>query len=341
MNLKSLAKMLDLSPTTVSRALNGYPEVSAKTRERVVAAAEAHYYKPSFYASGLAKGRSMTIGHVIPLAQHEMINPHFSDFLAGVGEVYAQHGYEMMLSVINEDDQEQAYRGLVRSQKVDGIVVHAPKANDMRIDLLNELAIPFVVHGRSDGAEASEYAWVDVNNREAFYQATDYLLDLGHRRIALINGQEHLNFAVRRRQGYEQAMSSNGVTIDERMLHSADLVETYGYHAMQSLLGLDEPPTAVLVASMIPAMGVLRAMSDAGWQMPEDLSVMVYDDQLSFLHYSERSPLFTSMRSSIREAGIKVANMLIQRIADPDAPPQQMILEAEFLVGQSTQPINR
>ena len=146
MNLKELSQNLGLSQTTVSRALNGYPEVSAKTRQRVEKAAAKFNYRPSNRAKGLATGKSYAIGHVIPLStKHEMVNPIFGDFIAGAGETYAREGYEMTLSIVDDQDEAQIYRTLKSKNSVDGVVVHGPRMNDNRIALLQDLGLPFVV----------------------------------------------------------------------------------------------------------------------------------------------------------------------------------------------------
>ena len=203
MNLKELSTRLGLSQTTVSRALNGYPEVSEKTRRRVQQAAEQFNYAPSVRAKGLATGKALAIGHVIPTdSKHEMVNPVFSDFIAGAGEVYASNGYEMLLTVIDPStDETTVYENLKSRRAVDGVVLHGPRENDPRIPLLLDLGLPFVVHGRSTGVNC-DYSWLDVNNRRAFERATDFLFDLCHRRIALVNGTEDKDFAVRRRAGF-------------------------------------------------------------------------------------------------------------------------------------------
>ena len=111
MNLKQLSQILGLSPTTVSRALNGYPEVKEATRKRVEDAARQHHYIPNTRAQGLATGCSMAIGHVIPVSNtHEMVNPIFADFIAGAGEIYLENSYDMRLSIVPDDDEERAYR---------------------------------------------------------------------------------------------------------------------------------------------------------------------------------------------------------------------------------------
>ena len=114
MTLKELSDMLGLSPTTVSRALNGYPEVNETTRARVQAAASKHGYRPNSRAKGLATGKSMVIGHVIPSSsQHEMVNPIFGDFVAGAVKTYAEHGYDMMFTNADDTSIEEAYRCLL------------------------------------------------------------------------------------------------------------------------------------------------------------------------------------------------------------------------------------
>jgi LacI family transcriptional regulator len=184
MNLRELAESLGLSQTTVSRALNGYPEVRAETRARVLAAARAANYTPNTRARRLATGRAMTIGHVIPLAgKTEMVNPIFSDFLAGAGEVYVREGYDMLLSVVGAGGAGDAYRQMAANGSVDGVMLQGPQIDDPRVPLLQELGLPFLVHGRTGTGE--DYSWLDVANTSAFRRATEFLLDFGHRRIAL------------------------------------------------------------------------------------------------------------------------------------------------------------
>lgn len=339
MNLKELSSKLGLSQTTVSRALNGYPEVSESTRQRVIAAAEQFHYAPSTRAKGLATGKALAIGHVIPTSKsHEMVNPIFGDFIAGAGEEYARQGYEMILSVLNADnDEHQVYQSLKSRRAVDGVVVHGPRMDDTRIKLLTDLGLPFVVHGRASGCDIP-YSWVDVNNRSAFRRATDFLYDLGHRRIALLNGQEDMDFAHRRRRGFEDAMWAHGLTPVPGLMRSEEMTEDFGYDAMTEMLNTDTPPTAVLTSSMIIAMGVRRAIEDNGLVMGRDISIITHDDRLSYLRNGGDVPIFTATRSSVRDAGRQLAAMLLQIVAQPDKSPMHTLLEAELTVGQSTGP---
>ena len=336
MNLKQLSIALGLSPTTVSRALNGYPEVNEETRLRVTEAAVRHNYRPNTRAKSLATGRAMAIGHVISLSnKHEMVNPIFADFIAGAGESYARAGYDMVISVVNDQDEARVYRDLKSKGTVDGVIVHAPEASDQRIPELLSIGLPFVVHGRATGTTAP-YSWLDVNNRSAFQRATEFLMDLNHSRIALINGLEHMDFAIRRRTGYLDAHAARGLAADPALRVSEEMTEGYGHRAARAMLQLPDPPTAFLVSSMNSAIGVRRAAEDRGLKLGRDLSVITYDDDLSYLRNGEDVPIFTAARSSVREAGRLAAEMLLAMIANPGLGPQQRLLEAELMLGLST-----
>jgi len=337
MNLKELAASLNLSQTTVSRALNGYPEVRAETRARIEAAAKAANYQPNTRARRLATGRSMTIGHVIPLSdQHQMVNPIFSDFLAGAGETYAREGYDLLLSIVPSDEVEAAYHKLATNGSVDGLMIQGPRTQDSRIATLQEIGLPFIVHGRS--AEPESYSWLDVENRTAFHQATDLLLDLGHRRIALLNGHEYFDFAHRRRIGFERALSARGITADPDLIRCAEMTEDFGYRSAREMMKSTEAPTAYLTSSILIAFGVRRAAIEAGFALGSDLSVVTHDDGLSYLENDGSRPAFTATRSSIQAAGRRAAEILIDLTRAPDSGPVQELWPVSLTLGQSTGP---
>ncbi|MEN8684003.1 substrate-binding domain-containing protein [Marivita sp.] len=338
MNLKQLSEHLNLSQTTVSRALNGYPEVSENTRLRVLKAAEDLNYQPNLRAKGLATGRALAIGHVIPVSnQHEMVNPVFGDFIAGAGESYAREGFDMMLKLVPDTDETRTYEDIRARGTVDGIIVHGPKINDERIALLSRIGLPFVVHGRSTDV-ALPYSWIDVNNRGAFERGTQFLIELGHRRIALLNGLEHMDFAFRRRRGYETALRNHGISVDESLMRSEEMTEIYGYRAAKEMLSRSTRPTAFVCSSIITAIGVRRAIHEAGLVLARDVSIITHDDALSYLENGGDVPIFTALRSSVRYAGAEAADMLLSLISLPKNAPKTRLLEAELIIGRSTGP---
>lgn len=338
MNLRELSERLNLSQTTVSRALNGYPEVNEQTRKRVAAAAKQYNYRPNIRAQTLATGRSMSIGHIIPFSkQNEMVNIVFADFIAGAGEIYAQNGYNMSLSLVRDEDELSAYRGVAEKGAVDGIIVHSPARNDPRIAFLSELDIPFLVHGRASEV-TTPYAWLDVNNTRAIETGTRHLLDLGHRRIGLINGEERMDFAQRRRDGYLAALQHAAVEPDAELMRSSEMSEPCGHTATHEMLDHPDPPTAFVAASIVSALGIRRALQERGLVMGRDISVLCFDDEISYLPNGKEQPIFTAMRSSVRAAGRRCAELLIDQIAQPDQELQTELWEAELVIGTSTGP---
>jgi len=338
MNLRDLSAVLGLSQTTVSRALNGYPEVSEATRERVATAARLHNYRPNTRAKGLATGRAMAIAHVIPMnSHHEMVNPVFADFIAGAGEIYARHGYDMMLTMTGDREEAKLYRDIRAKNAADGVIVHAPRLVDERRALLDDIGLPYVVHGRF-GGDTTGYNWLDMNNRRAFARATAFLVELGHQRIALINGLEDMDFAARRRDGYVSALAQHGISSDPTLMVACEMTEYNGYDATMALVSGRNAPTAILTSSMIMAMGVRRACHERRLRLGRDISVISHDDDLSYFRDSGPVPAFTALRSPVREHGRLAAAMLLRVIDDPTCAPLTQMLEADFSVGQSTGP---
>ncbi|NNE79054.1 MAG: LacI family DNA-binding transcriptional regulator [Silicimonas sp.] len=338
MNLREFSQHLGLSPTTVSRALNGYPEVREATRQRVMEEARRLNYQPDSRARGLATGHGMTIGHVIPAhAQGELVNPIFGDFIAGATSAGAAKGYDISLTIADDDDEARIYRKIKSEGLVAGIVLQGPRMNDRRIGMLNDIGLEFVVHGRASEV-AVPYSWVDVNNQRAFHQATRFLTDLGHERIGLINGRLEFDFAHRRRNGYLAALHEVGLPVEDDLQISGDMTEANGYAAAKSMLTIKQPPTAFLAASVMSAIGVRRALHDAGLILGRDVSLITYDDDLSYLSNRESPPFFTAIRSSVRLAGEKVVDVLLRRLGNPSRDHEDVLLEAELIVGTSTGP---
>jgi len=337
-NLKELSRQLGLSQTTVSRALNGYPEVSETTRKRVQDLARRLNYSPNARARSLATGHAQAIGHVIPVSQRfEMVNPIFTDFLAGAAYSYAQAGFEMTLNLVENVNDPRVYQDIHARGNVDGVVVSAPLITEPRIALLTELGLPFVLHGRSSN-ETLPYSWVDTNNSRAFQRAAEFLMDLGHRRIALLNGHEDMDFAYRRRCGYDRALTERGLPVDPHLIMQDEMTESYGYLGTQSLLALQDPPTGILVSSMITAVGVRRALHDAGRVMGKDVSVIIHDDDLSALSNGHDVPIFTATRASARVAGSRTAEILLGLIREPCTPPQSHLILSLIHISEHTRP---
>jgi LacI family transcriptional regulator len=314
MNLKQLSHMLSLSQTTVSRALNGYPEVSEETRRRVMAAAKRHGYRPNPSARRLATGKAGMIGYVMPTGASVDIDPHFVEFLSGLGDYARSHDLDLVLSPAAADDEETTYRRIVANKQVDAVYVSSPRVADRRVALLNHLGIPYIVHGRTEGLDF-DYPFMDIDNEAAFQEATRLLVQLGHRRIALINGDDSQTFAVHRERGVRRALSLSGLALPGHLLHSVAMTEENGYRAARRLLDHGEAPTAIVCSSLIMSLGVVRAIRDLSLAVPGDVSLISHDDVFPWLKPENFSVPLSTTRSSIRAAGARIAERLAARIS--------------------------
>jgi LacI family transcriptional regulator len=313
-NLKQLSNHLRLSQTTVSRALNGYPEVSEDTRLRVMEAARLLGYKPNPSARRLATGKSGAIGYVLPVGRNVELDPHFVEFLSGLGEFALTKNIDLVLSPALADEEENAYRRIAAHNTVDAVYLSSMRNFDSRISLMQSLKFPFIAHGRTV-MEGVTYPFMDIDNEGAFYDAARLLLQLGHRRIALFNGDEDYTFAVHRRRGFTRALDSFGADPALCAFRSDPMNEENGHRrTFEVFAGMpkDKRPTAVLSSSMFTTLGVVRALNQLGLNIPGDVSVICHDDVFPFFKPESFSVPLTTTRSSIRAAGSRVCELLVK-----------------------------
>jgi len=334
MNLKQLSAMLALSQTTVSRALNGYPEVNEETRRRVMDAAKRHGYRPNPSARRLATGKAGMIGCVMPTGSAVDLDPHFVEFLSGLGDYARSNDLDLVLSPTDADDQETTYRRVAANKQVDAVYVSSPRHADRRVALLQQLGLPYIVHGRSEGLDFS-YPHMDIDNEAAFRDAGRLLLQLGHKRIALINGDPDETFAIFRERGLRQALATAGLSLPAALVQSQRMTDGAGYRATLKLFEAAERPTAVVCSSLIMSLGVFRAVSHLGLRIPEDVSVISHDDVFPWLKPDNFSVPLTTTRSSIRAAGTRVAERLAARIAGTEIEPLAEVWPVELIVRSS------
>ena len=340
MNLKQLSQLLELSQTTISRALNGYPEVSEQTRLKVVEAARKHGYNPNSNARKLATGRAGSIGYVLPVGKNVDLDPHFVEFLSGLGEHALSREVDLSLTPAPYERETEAYRRIATSRSVDGVYLSSMRNDEQRIGLVRGLGLPFLAHGRAL-APAEGYACVDIDNEGAFYAATQLLLQLGHRRLAYINGDIDFTFAVHRLNGVTRALRDFGLPAESLQHHSAAMNEENGYRLAMTLFRDTDPltrPTAVLSASMFSTLGIVRALNQLGLRMPDDVSIITHDDVFPFLKPESFSVPLTTTRSSIRAAGARICERLVDIITGVETEPVQEIWPVDLIVRGSTGP---
>ncbi|NOR64160.1 MAG: LacI family DNA-binding transcriptional regulator [Rhodobacteraceae bacterium] len=336
-NLKTLATHLGLSQATVSRALNGYSTVKPATRERVLAAAKALDYRPNSSARRLATGRAGAFGVIVTQGDRMLIDPHFTEFLAGLTGALADDEIDIVMTAAPPEKQAATYARFANTGKVDGFIVSAPTKNDPRISILQDMGFPFVVHGQCESSR--NYSFYDIDNFGAFEKTATYLLQLGHRRIAVLNGTPDAMFAVQRNAGFAAAFKQHGIAPDPALIIADNMTEEAGYAHMRALLALEVPPTAVMCSSMILALGAQRAILEAGLTIGRDVSLTSHDDGLRSIKTENFSVPLTVTRSPIRKAGLALADMLRKIVRNEAKEAIQQIAPVDLVVRQSTAPI--
>ena len=339
-NLKQLSALLELSQTTVSRALNGYPEVSEHTRLKVIEAARRYGYKPNSNARKLATGRAGSIGYVLPVGRNIDLDPHFVEFLSGLGEHALLREVDLSLTPAPLERESEAYRRIAASRSVDGVYLSSMRNDEKRISLVRDLKIPFLAHGRAL-KPAEGYAFVDIDNEGAFHDAARLLMQLGHRRLAFLNGDTDFSFAVHRLDGVHRAMKARGLPIDSLQHHSAAMNEENGYRIAMTLFRDADPisrPTGILSASMFTTLGIVRAFNQLGLRMPDDVSIITHDDVFPFLKPESFTVPLTTTRSSIRAAGARICERLVDIILGVETEPVQEVWPVDLVVRATTGP---
>ena len=274
MNLKSLARTLGISKTTVSRALNGYPEVNQQTRERVLAAAKEAGYEANPMARSLAVGRTNVFGIIYPLLPSDLGDPMFLGVVGGMSAALEKSKMNLIIAPVSPQNELPSYEQMVRGRRVDGLVVSRTLVHDERIAYLVKKGFPFIAHGRTDMKQP--YAWFDYDNEAGIGLACENLLGLGHQRIAMISAPLEFNFARQRRDSFIACMAKAGLAVDPRHLVDNTLDRRSGHQAMPQLLACSPRPTAVIVDNHLSGVGAVRALLDAGVAIGKEMSVIVW-----------------------------------------------------------------
>jgi LacI family transcriptional regulator len=325
-----VAQRAGVSTATVSHVMNNTRYVSDALRTRVSAAIAELNYQPNGVARSLRRKQTRTIGMVIP----DNCNPFFAEVTRGIEDASFEQGYNVILCNSDGDaEKELDYLELLFKKRVDGIVLVSAGASQATVDVLAEQGRAVVIVDREISGLSADLVMTD--NRQGGYQAVSYLLGLGHRRIACIAGPSPLTASAGRLAGYRSALTGAGLTVDEGLILAGDFQSRSGYMAMQSFLTLADRPTAVFACNDMMAMGVICAIHQAGLKVPEDISVMGFDD-ISLASFT--CPPLTTVAQAKHEMGVLAFGMLRERMRDGMSSPRTELLTTELVVRSSCGP---
>ena len=326
-SLKFLAQELGLAEGTVSRALNGYSDISEATRERVRALAEKHNYKANQTARRLATGVAEAVAYLMPANTNALSEPFVSQLLEGLGQSLAKRNWDLLVVQASSTEEEaETIAKLSTSGRVSGVVISRPYKQDSRIELLQRFKMPFIVHGRS--VNHADYAWYDVDSKTAIIEAVDHLVMFGHSHIGFVGAPTYYHFAQMRLDGYREGVLSNGLTLDEGLIEIAELSDDAGERAAKTMLRADKPPSAIICATDTQAIGALAAIRSQGLIPGKDVSVIGYDG-LAFGKHT--NPPLTTMAQPLAHSGRQIGDMLLA-IIDGENPTDFQELRSAKLV---------
>src|SRR5712692_8332850 len=272
LTIEHIATLAQVSRSTVSRVLNDHPSVRSSVRERVLQVIREQNYAPQAAARSLASSRTDTIGLLVPRsAGVSLADPFIASMIQALFEASAQQGYFVMLAMLTADMEPGFYDRILRGRHFDGVIMFSSDIDDPILPLLIKDGGPMVLIGRHP--YFLNVISVDVENREGAHDAVAHLVDLGHRRIGLINGELQMEAAQARRDGYKQALLEAGIAIDPELMVEGFYSETAAYQAMLTLLDLQQPPSAVFAASDPMAIGALRALRQRELRVPDEIAL--------------------------------------------------------------------
>jgi LacI family transcriptional regulator len=307
--ITDVARLAAVSTATVSNVVNRLPKVAPSTRDRVLKAIEALGYAPHPAARHMRGGASQLLGLIVA----DIMNPFFTELVHWVERAANANGYAVLLCNSDEDLQrEQQHLQLLRSQRVDGILLAATgHSSKERAAALSRLRVPVVLVDR--GFEEFGLDAVVLDNRRAALEAVRHLIGFGHRRIAMIGGPPTLNTGAQRVAGFREGLLEAGLRYEPRLVRDASFREQPAYEAARALIGARGRPTAFLAANTLIAIGVMRAITDSNLRCPEDVSVVGIDDSPWVNAFR---PRLTTVAQPVRDMGETAVRLLLNRLVN-------------------------
>ncbi len=321
-----------VSKGSVSLALNGRAGVSDATRRRIFAVADELGWRPSARAKGLSESRALAIGLILARdTAHLASDPFFPQLLSGVEAELSASGYVLVLSVVRDERAEiETYTRLARDGRIDGVLLTDARVDDLRYGLAADLGLEVVVIGQPD--PASGLLAVTSDQRSAIARAVGKLVELGHRRIAHVSGMASLMHSAERYAAWRDALLAAG--LEPGGYVESDFTHEGGADATRELLGSEHPPTAILYSSDLMAIGGLGMARELGVRVPEDLSIIGYDDIPVAEHVH---PSLTTIRQDFIGAGAAATRRLLERLRGEPLTPVS-IPDAELVIRDSIGP---
>ncbi len=327
--IREVAERAGVSTMTVSRVINNSGHISREARERVEAAIGALGYVPNALARSLRFKQTKTLALVLS----DITNPFFTTIARGVEDVASRGGFNVIFCNTDESEDKQAeYLTILVQKQVDGVLLVPARSSEEPVTYLRSRRVPVVVIDRR--VPACETDGVRGDSEQGAYDLAGLLLELGHRRIAILSGPPEVSTAADRVTGYRRALADAGLTVDPALILHGRLRQEGGYQMAQQALALSPRPTAIFAANNFIAIGAYRALWDAGLRVPDDIAMVTFDDLPPALVVE---PFLTVAAQPAYEMGQRATELLLARLAGtaPDEC-QEIVLPVQIIVRRSS-----
>jgi len=332
--IKDVARVSGVSIKTVSRVVNNLSDVSPETRLKVQQAILELGYQPNTTARSLVNGRTNTVGVIIPhSADYIFTHPFFTEVLRGIAEVLSENNFNLLLHLAHD---QAPYVRLYSQRKVDGLILMSIPLGDPNLEGLEQSEAPYVCTCRISEDDASAN-WVDADFAGGVEQAMEHLISLGHRRIALLTGPMSLVSVRLRVRGYQNALQSHHLPATAGYVMEGNFTSESGHALAVQAMQHSSPPSALICGDDMMAFGAMQALKELGYRVPEDVSVIGFDD-VSLARFS--SPPLTTIRQDTYQKGRIAAKTLLDLIRGKSNPvPTQIMLDTSLISRSSTAPV--
>jgi LacI family transcriptional regulator len=330
--LKELAARARVHPSTISRVANNDPKlrIAPETRSRIEALLKATEYRPNAVARGLKLRQTLVLAVVIP----DITNPLFASMFRGVEDGAMSRGYQVLLcNTDGNPERERSHLQSLAARRVDGVILASTFLKDPTVRWLRHQRTPYVLVNRFSDEDVDPF--VGSDDVKGATLATQHLIGLGHVRIGHLAGQPTISTGVLRRRGYEAALAAAGLKIDPELVVQSGYVEEGGADAMERLLALKKPPTAIFAVTDMTAIGAYGVARKRGLRIPDDLAIVGYND----IPLAGRLiPGLTTVHVPIHEFGSVAAGMLLEQIETAELTRKRVVFEPHLVVRGSTTP---
>jgi len=328
-NIKDIARLANVSHTTVSRALNNKSRIRAETKEKILSIARELNYRPDFIARSLVMKRTKTLGLVITT----IANPFYTELSKGIEAMAVQLGYNIILCSTHSDlSTEKKYIEMLRSKGVDGIVFSSAHREDPNIVDLAEEGFPIVLVNRRTyhPVVKGKVDYVGVDNVRGGFLAVEHLIRMGHQRIGMLGGSSESSVGLERLEGGKKALSAYGLELKGDYFLEGDFLKESGYQGGKEFLRMSEPPTGIFATNDYMALGTYQAIAEEGIKVPEEMALVGFND-IEFT--SMKGIELTTIGQKKYEMGTFAVKTLVERIeGGKGGPSEEIILEPELII---------